>query len=115
MELGLVLPVKLGLHRRVGPSAYAALTETHAEEEPVTEPSKHTQLTAEVAAAELIPAGRPLTAEEIELLDDLAARLRAAFFGGRSEEIRNLLRRVSAVRPGSVTPVFPCRPNSHPP
>lgn len=36
----------------------------------------------------------------VELLDVLAARLRAAFFGDRSEEIRNLLRNVSAVRTG---------------
>lgn len=57
-------------------------------------------LTAAVAHAELIPAGRPLTAEEIALLDDLAARLRKQFFGDRSDAVRDLLSRVSAVRTG---------------
>jgi len=84
----------------VGPSAYAALTETHAEEEPVAKRGTLDQLTAAVAHAELIPTNRPLTAGEIALLDDLAAQLRAAFFSDRSEEITGLLRRVSAVRTG---------------
>lgn len=57
-------------------------------------------LTAAVAHAEVIPADRPLTAEEISLLDHLAAQLRKQFFGDRSEEIQDLLRRVSAVRTG---------------
>ncbi|SIG32279.1 hypothetical protein [Mycobacteroides abscessus] len=57
-------------------------------------------LTAAVAHAEVIPADRPLTREEINLLDHLAARLRKQFFGDRSEEIQDLLRRVSAVRTG---------------
>lgn len=56
------------------------------------------QLSAEVARAELIPRGRFLTAEEIELLDDLAARLRQNFSDDRSEMFRDLLDRVSAVR-----------------
>ena len=58
------------------------------------------QFTAAVAHAELIPAGRPLTVGETEMLDDLAARLRKQFFGDRSDDIRDLLRRVSAVRTG---------------
>lgn len=62
--------------------------------------SKFDQLVAAVTHAELIPANRNLTAGEIELLDDLSARLRQQFFGDRSEEVRDLLRRVSAVRTG---------------
>ncbi|MFV8137441.1 hypothetical protein ACNQR7_07705 [Mycolicibacterium senegalense] len=58
-------------------------------------------LTAAVAHAELIPAGRPLTREEITLLDHLSARLRKHFFGDRSGAVRDLLSRVSAVRTGS--------------
>lgn len=58
-------------------------------------------LTVAVAHAEVIPADRPLTREEINLLDHLAARLRKQFFGDRSEEIQDLLRRVSAVRTGT--------------
>lgn len=64
----------------------------------MTEPSKYEQLTAEVAEAELIPTGRFLSAEEIELLEVLATRLRAALVGDGSEEITRLLRRVSAIR-----------------
>lgn len=64
----------------------------------MTEPPKYEQLTAEVADAELIPTGRFLSAEEIELLEDLATRLRAALIGDGSEEITRLLRRVSAIR-----------------
>lgn len=55
------------------------------------------QLTAAVAHAELIPTNRPLTTGEIELLDDLNARLRPALASHRVEII-GLLRRVSAVR-----------------
>lgn len=62
--------------------------------------SKFEQLVKEVAQAELIPTDRALTAEEIARLDDLAARLRAKFFGDRTEEIRQLLRRVSNLRIG---------------
>lgn len=58
------------------------------------------QLTAEVDQAELIPAGQSLTAAGIELLDALAARLRKQFFGDRSDAVRDLLRRVSAIRTG---------------
>ncbi len=57
-------------------------------------------LTAAVAHAEVIPAGRPLSREEIALLDRLAARLTTHLFGDRSEKITDLLRRVSAVRTG---------------
>lgn len=66
--------------------------------------SKFDQLSAAVVHAELIPANRTLTAGEIELVDDLAARLRAHFFGDRSEHVRDLLRRVSAVRTGTRNP-----------
>lgn len=83
---------------RVTRPAYA--DRTNAEEEPVAQTPKLDQLTAEVAQAELIPAGQPPTAEEIELLDDLAARLRKQFFGDRSEAVRDLLSRVSAIRTG---------------
>lgn len=62
--------------------------------------SKFDQLVAAVTHAELIPANRNLTAGEIELLDDLSARLRAYFFGNPSEKVNDLLRRVSAVRTG---------------
>lgn len=60
--------------------------------------SKFDQLVAAVTHAELIPSNRNLTAGEIELLDDLSARLRAYFFGNPSEKVNDLLRRVSAVR-----------------
>lgn len=68
---------------------------------------RHKQLAFEVDHAELIPASRPLTAEEIVQLDDLAERLRRAFFGNRSEEYVDLLRRVSAVRTGKRGAVAP--------
>lgn len=55
------------------------------------------QLAAAVTHAELIPTNRPLTTGEIELLDDLNTRLRAALVSHRGEII-GLLRRVSAVR-----------------
>lgn len=57
-------------------------------------------LTVAVAAAELIPTGRPLTREEINLLDHLATRLRKHYFGDRSDDIRDLLSRVSMIRTG---------------
>jgi hypothetical protein len=59
-------------------------------------------LTEEVVRAERIPTGRPLTVEEIGWLDDLAARLRAAYFGGK--QYMPLLKRVSEVRTGKHTP-----------
>lgn len=62
--------------------------------------SKFDQLVAAVTHAELIPANRNLTAGEIELLDDLSARLRAYSFGNPSQKVNDLLRRVSAVRTG---------------
>lgn len=91
---------------------------------PLANKSKLDQLTAAVAQAELIPTGRFLAALEIELLDDLAARLRQQFFGDRSEEITDLLRRVSVIRtykrdapggftalaPATVTPTAPLAP-----
>lgn len=57
-------------------------------------------LTVAVAHAELIPTGRPLTREEINLLDHLAARMRKHYFGDRSDDIRDLLSRVSVIRTG---------------
>ncbi|MFL0156547.1 hypothetical protein [Mycobacteroides chelonae] len=69
-------------------------------------------LNAAVAHAELIPAGRPLTREEIELLDHLAVRLRRQFFGDRSAEITALLRRVSAVRTGKRDTTVTAKPSA---
>ncbi|MGV0838485.1 hypothetical protein [Mycolicibacterium thermoresistibile] len=66
----------------------------------MTEPSRYAKLTAEVSRAELIPAGRPLAAEEILWLDGLAARLRRQFSRDRSAGTMGLLRRVSGVRTG---------------
>lgn len=65
------------------------------------------QLVAAAAPAELIPADRELTAGEIELVDDLAARLRRVFLKDPSEEIHDLLRWVSAVRTGKRDPALP--------
>lgn len=64
------------------------------------------QLAAAVADTELIPADRELTAGEIELLDDLAARLRRVFLNDPSEEIHDVLRWVSAVRAGKRDPTL---------
>jgi hypothetical protein len=59
-------------------------------------------LTEKVVRAERIPTDRQLTAEEIGWLDDLSARLRAAYFGGK--QYMPLLKRVSAVRTGNRNP-----------
>lgn len=69
-------------------------------------------LTVAVAHAELIPAGRPLTREEIALLDGLAARLRKHFFGDRSDAVRDLLSRVSAVRTGKRDTTVSAKPST---
>ncbi|SIF61281.1 Uncharacterised protein [Mycobacteroides abscessus subsp. abscessus] len=73
----------------------------------MAKPPKHAQFTAEVAQAELIPADRPLTAEEIERLDALATRLRLKFSTTGSPQLRILLRRVTAVRNGTRRPTPP--------
>lgn len=59
-------------------------------------------LTDEAVRAERIATDRPPTAEEIGWLDDLSARLRAAYFGGKQD--MSLLKRVSAVRTGKHPP-----------
>ncbi|WP_170092323.1 hypothetical protein [Mycobacteroides abscessus] len=64
----------------------------------MNEPSKYAQLDAQVAQAELIPADRVLTAEEIALLDDLDSQLRAAWRNDRCKELRSLLSRMNAIR-----------------
>ncbi|AFS13636.1 MULTISPECIES: hypothetical protein [Mycobacterium avium complex (MAC)] len=64
-------------------------------------------LTDEVVRAERIAIDRPLTAEEIGWLDDLSARLRTAYFGGKQD--MSLLKRVSAVRTGKHTTAEPAR------
>lgn len=93
---------------RVTRPAYA--DRTNAEEEPVAQTPKLDQLTAEVDRAEGIPVGRSLTAAEIELLDALAARLRKHFFGDRSDAVRDLLSRVSAVRTGTRDTAVTAKP-----
>lgn len=70
----------------------------------MAKPPKYAPFTAEVVQAERIPEGRPLSAEEIELLDALATRLRLKFSTTGSAEIRLLLRRVTAVRNGTRRP-----------
>lgn len=61
-------------------------------------PSQYAQLGVELAQAELIPADRDLTAEEIELLAGLDARLRTAWRTDKSKEHRGLLKRMDAIR-----------------
>lgn len=66
------------------------------------------QLTAAVAYAELIPADRPLTAGEIELLDDLNTQLHAAPVSNRGRS--SICYGASLQSAGTVTPVFASRP-----
>jgi hypothetical protein len=67
---------------------------------PWRRPPKLDDIAAVVVRVELIPTDRPLTAAEIRMLDSLTANLRRRSANDRSEELLDLLRRVSAVRNG---------------